>query len=1026
MKRQFIRTFLSIFFFGLALITTALWFVYSSSIKLERIRIENKEIQQAKLQKFKLARHFQGIISDLEIIANLHELKQLADNTRDYSVEELSSDFESFSIRKKLYDQIRFIDKKGMEIIRVDYNEGLPVIIPKSRLQNKADRYYFIDAMAKQKNQVYVSPLDLNIENGQIERPFKPMIRFGMPIFDNRNNRVGVIILNYRTTLLISDFKDIGRECLGESWLLNQNGYWLSATNPLDEWAFMFDDLKHINLKRMNPEVWQAITGKDSGQFYHPSGLYTFETFHSVGETVSEHLLSKEIHPEDAEVKDLNNWKIVSFVPNNVLNPELRAKLTDLIEILITIFIILIFLIGLVAYMLSKSQQKRLKAEEELTQHNIRLEETVLERTSELRKLTTAIEQSGSTIVITNLDGNIEYVNPAFSKVTGYSEEEAIGQNPSILKSGKHSSEFYKEMWDTLSRGETWRGEMINKKKKGDLYWESATISPVRDSSGKTTHYVSIKDEITLLKMTEQTLKESEEKHRLLFETLEQGVVFQDSKGAIIDVNPAAERILGLSLDQMQGSSSIDPRWKSIHEDGSDYPGETHPTIAALKTGKAVKNTIMGVFHPSEKDYKWILINAMPQFKPDEKTPFGVYTTFLDMSQRKQMEAEIIKAKEQAEQANQAKSTFLASMSHELRTPLNSILGFSQVLKSNKNKTLNEKEVGYISHISTSGYHLLDLINDVLDLSKIESGKFDIKITPVNIKNIFIESVDQVGSLASKHNVNVKYLNDHLDRYIKADERGIKQVLINLLSNAIKYNRKGGEVVVSCDIADEHSAQIEVADTGTGISEEKMRQLFQPFNRLGAETSTIEGTGIGLTITKRLVDLMGGEISVKSELGTGTTFLLRFPLAAKPLDSIEETETQLTEKPNKQEETRKKIVLYVEDDRVNKVLMQSILDYYPNLTMMTAENAEDGLEIAQTQTPDLILMDIQMPGMDGFEAMQRLKEMKETSHIPVIAVTAEAMVEDLVKGKEVGFLEYVTKPIQVGKFKKLIEQILFN
>jgi len=654
---------------------------------------------------------------------------------------------------------------------------------------------------------------------------------------------------------------------------------------------------------------------------------------------------------------------------------------------------------------------------------------TIIERSwaeEELRKRSQVIEQSDSTVVITDVQGNIEYVNPAFSKITGYSFEEAMGKNPRILKSDQHSAKFYKEMWDEISNGKTWRGEMLNKKKNGELFWESASISPVRDPSAKTTHYVSIKDEITLLKKTEQTLKESEEKHRLLFETMEQGVVYQDSKGVIIDANLAAEMVLGLSLDQMQGRTSIDPRWKSIHEDGSDYPGETHPAMMTLKTGKPVKNAIMGVFHPSGEDYKWILINAIPQFKKNEKTPFRVYTTFLDLSQRKQMEAEIIKAKEQAEQSNQAKSTFLASMSHELRTPLNSILGFSQVLKSNKNKALSGKELGHVSHILTSGYHLLDLINDVLDLSNIESGKYDIEITSINIKNIFIESIDLVGSLASNHNVNVKYLNDHLERYIEVDERGIKQVLINLLSNAIKYNKEEGEVVVSCRITDENSAQIEVADTGFGISEDKMDLLFQPFNRLGAESSTIEGTGIGLTITKRLVDLMGGKISVKSELGRGTSFLIQFPLVAKPPNSEEKTETQLTDKSIKREETQNKTVLYFEDNKVNKVLMESILDYYPNLTLMIAENAEDGIEIAQTQIPDLILMDIQMPGMDGFEAMQRLKEMKETSDIPVIAVTAHAMAKDKAKGKEAGFQEYVTKPIQVGQFKKLIEKLVFD
>jgi PAS domain S-box-containing protein len=683
----------------------------------------------------------------------------------------------------------------------------------------------------------------------------------------------------------------------------------------------------------------------------------------------------------------------------------------------------LFFFILIQAIIISIRYSKAFSLTEALSDN---LEEQVERKTTEISMLYQAFEQNANTIIITDLNGNIEYVNSAFTTLSGYSVEETIGQNTSILKSGQHPKELYLELWNSISNGQTWRGELINKKKNGDLYWEFATISPIFDPSGKMNHYVAIKNDISDQKKVEEELKKSEEKHRLLFHTMKQGVVYQDSIGAIIDANPAAKQIMGLTLAQMQGRKSIDPRWKSIHEDRTDFPGETHPAMIALKTGEAVKNVIMGVFDPNEESYKWILINAVPQFKPGEKNPYRVYTTFNDLTERKKMEQNVIKAKEEAEQANQAKSTFLASMSHELRTPLNSILGFSQVLKSNKKKTLTEKELGYISHISISGHLLLDLINDVLDLSKIESGKFEIKITPVNVKKIFIDSIGQVESLTSNQNVKVKYLDNHLEQYIKVDERGIKQVLINLLSNAIKYNKKDGEVVISCNIVDEHSAQIEVTDTGTGIPEEKMGLLFQPFNRLGVETSSIEGSGIGLTITKRLVDLMGGNISVKSELGTGTTFQLSFSLAAKPLTDFEELETKLTEKPFQQEETQKISVLYFEDNRTNIVLMESILDYYPNLNLVIAENKEDGLKTAQRQKPDLILMDIQMQGMDDFETLQILKKTKETSHIPVIAVTTKAMVEDLAKIRDVGFLDYVIKPIKVGKFKKLIKQVLFN
>jgi PAS domain S-box-containing protein len=264
--------------------------------------------------------------------------------------------------------------------------------------------------------------------------------------------------------------------------------------------------------------------------------------------------------------------------------------------------------------------------------------------------------------------------------------------------------------------------------------------------TGQISHFNVAERTSELTKRTNE-LQESENKYRTLFETMTLGVVYQDASGNITSVNPAAERILGLTLAQMQGITSFDPRWKTIHEDGSDFPGETHPAIISLKTGKPVTDVTMGVFHPNEEQYVWINVNAIPEFNPGEKKPFQVYTTFDNITKRKQFETELVHAKEMAETANQAKSTFLANMSHELRTPLNGILGYAQILQNDNALTTEQKEG--LTVIQRGGEHLLTLINDILDLSKIEADKLELVLTDLNF-SAFLQDIVRLFQLLNK------------------------------------------------------------------------------------------------------------------------------------------------------------------------------------------------------------------------------------------------------------------------------------
>ena len=380
---------------------------------------------------------------------------------------------------------------------------------------------------------------------------------------------------------------------------------------------------------------------------------------------------------------------------------------------------------------------------------------------------------------------------------------------------------------------------------------------------------------------------------------------------------------------------------------------------------------------------------------------------------------------DEANRANEAKSLFLSSMSHELRTPMNSILGFAQVLKNDPHVPLTESQRQSVGLILNSGDHLLELINDILDLSRIETGRLSVSPEIILVDSVIEEVVSIIKSIAVKYGVTItdKFVQSGV--YIMADRTRLKQVITNLLTNAVKYNRKNGSVIVSYELRDNDMLRIKVEDTGYGIPADKLGLLFQPFNRLGKELTNIEGTGIGLTITRRLVELMDGHIGVESVVEKGTTFYVDFKRVLKPAVEMDKIAESITlQESQKIKNKKSRTILYVEDNPANLVLVQSILKRRPRIELLSAVNAESGIEIARAKRPDVILMDINLPGMNGYEALQILRNGDETKTIPVVAVSANAMVKDLEKGKVAGFLSYITKPINVSHFLQVVDDVL--
>ncbi|WP_426071882.1 ATP-binding protein [Janthinobacterium sp. DSP2-3-3] len=384
---------------------------------------------------------------------------------------------------------------------------------------------------------------------------------------------------------------------------------------------------------------------------------------------------------------------------------------------------------------------------------------------------------------------------------------------------------------------------------------------------------------------------------------------------------------------------------------------------------------------------------------------------------------ELAMAMEEARSANYAKSAFLSSMSHELRTPLNAILGFAQILSSDRLPSTLEQKKEFAGHILKSGRHLLTLINEILDLAKVESGTVSLSLEPVGLDAILQECRDMIAPLASQRGIGMAF-PDAYPLNVLADRTRLKQILLNLLSNALKYNRAQGQVAINCAPQAGGRVRISVRDTGVGLTAEQLALLFQPFNRLGQEGGTEEGSGIGLVVTKRLVELMDGSIGVTSAPGEGSTFWIEL----RRVDALPVPVAPALPRPDLAaallDNSAPVTLLYVEDNPANLTLVEEIVRYCPQLQLLTATDGRLGVEMARTHLPQLILMDINLPNVNGTDALKLLRADPRTAHIPVIALTANAMPGDVERSMALGFYRYLTKPINLDEFTEAINSTL--
>jgi len=586
--------------------------------------------------------------------------------------------------------------------------------------------------------------------------------------------------------------------------------------------------------------------------------------------------------------------------------------------------------------------------------------------------------------------------------------------------------------------------ELTYIRKDGSRFPAVVSVTALRDALNAIIGYLLIGTDNTARKQAEEALLKAGALQSAIFNSANFSSIATDANGVIQIFNVGAERMLGYTaaevMNKITPAEISDPeevvaRAKALSvEIGTPIT----PGFEALvfKASRGIED-IYELTYIRKDGSRFPAVVSVTALRDAQDAIIGYLLIGTDNTARKQVEAErqrldrvlretnleLQDAKVEAERANLAKSDFLSSMSHELRSPLNAILGFAQLIDSGSPlPTPDQKES--TDQILQAGWYLLELINEILDLAQIESGKLSLSTEPISLSEVLSDCQAMVEPQARKSGIRVGFPNPEHSFFVSADRTRLKQIFVNLLSNAIKYNRVGGSVEVTCRACPGDRVRVSFEDSGEGLAPNKLAQLFQPFNRLGQEHGVEEGTGIGLVVSKQLAELMGGSIGVKSTVGVGSVFWVEFnatdaievhrgaraPASAMPVDAAGGAP--------------QRTVLCVEDNPANLMLITRILARRPDIRLLNAKDGRQGIEMAHTVMPEVILMDINLPGINGVAALKILAADAATSHIPVIAISANAMPRDIERGLEAGFFRYLTKPIKVDEFMETLDLAL--
>ncbi len=713
---------------------------------------------------------------------------------------------------------------------------------------------------------------------------------------------------------------------------------------------------------------------------------------------------------------------------------ELQSNMGNLFAFIVSVGVLAFLLASAFIYFFQRETQQRLKNLVHLETRRLLLRQeatnTQLQQTNDHlqeseERLAVTLNSIGDAVIATDAGGRVTRLNPLAERLTGWSYEEAAGRPVEevfrvINQETRQPSTV--PVLATLAHG-TIQGlanHTLVIARNGSECAIADSCAPIRDREGQVVGAVLVFRDVTSEHAVQQALNDSAARIAAILNTVADGIITIDAgSGTVVTANPAAERMFGYAATEIVGSDLrlLIPAFSGDDRNAFiDYcrhvESMADSAAAADIEGRRKDGSLFQ-----------LKISASEMHLAGKHYYIGVLR---DNSARQRIEAERNLALETASSANRAKTDFLSAMSHELRTPLNAILGFAQLLESAAPPPSPTQKQG-LDQILKAGWYLLELINEILDLTLIESGKAILSHEAVSLTEVLRECRAMIEPQALECGIELRFGKLDQAQFVVADRTRVKQVLLNLLSNAVKYNRRLGTVKVDCIALRPDRLRVSIRDTGHGLLPAQVAQLFQPFNRLGQESGTQQGTGIGLVVTKRLVELMGGAIGVESSVGVGSLFWFELKLTDAPkLVAGSDRGHSVTRYPAPPDGQPRRTLLYVEDNPANLALVEQLVARRPDLALISAVDGVLGIKAAREFKPALILMDINLPGIDGFEAMRLLHADAQTASIPIIALSANAMPRDVERGIAAGFVAYLTKPIKVDQFMAALDAALLG
>ena len=621
-------------------------------------------------------------------------------------------------------------------------------------------------------------------------------------------------------------------------------------------------------------------------------------------------------------------------------------------------------------------------------------------------------------VIVCDQEGKIVLVNAEAERMFGYGRDELRGQRIDVLvpdrARGAHHGHVSGYTGAPRLRPMGIGMELTGRRKDGSELPVEISLSPIRTSQGLLVT-AGIRD------VTERRKLERENRRANAYlvsavDSVREAFALFDESDRVVMVNSAARQLFQRTGNQpIVGMRFAEILETSLQAGVFDFSNETRQKL--FERWLAYHKSPEGVFEVRTGTGRFLRVI-------DQKTAeHGTVSTIADVTEDVQHAEELRTARETAEAASAAKSEFLSSMSHELRTPLNAILGFAQLLERDRKRPLDDRQQERLQHVLRGGEHLLRLIDDVLDLSRIEARRITVSLEPVDVPEVLDEVIATLEPMAGRAGITVARPAPATVPRVLADRTRLAQILMNFGSNAIKYGKEGGHVRFALSEPSFETLRITVIDDGIGIPEAKQDRVFEPFQRAGQETGPIEGTGIGLTITKRLAEMMHGRVGFTSKVNVGSEFWVEIPVYARAASDKTPSARVEPASPLAAGAARHKVI-YVEDNPSNIAFMQELVEDLPSVELLTAATAELGLEMIRAHRPDVVIMDINLPGMNGIEAMEMLRKFPETRDIPVIGLSAAALLQDTKRAKAAGFFRYLTKPVKVDELTRVLEELL--